>query len=84
LHFETTSRYFPQCETVEKQLKKNYMPDYEKSQKYYTKQDSDIYKKLKPFQAEAVKNAQKLGVFEVNRPEFAKAEIYQIFKAISG
>lgn len=82
LHFEMSSRYFPQCETVEKLLQKNYLSDYEKSQKYYTKQDNDIYKKLKPLQREAIKNAAKLGNFEFDNPQSAKAEMYQIFEEL--
>jgi hypothetical protein len=82
LHFEATSRYFPQCETVEKLLQKNHLTDYEKSQKYYTKRDNDIYKKLKPLQQEAIKNAAKLGDFEFDNPQLAKAEMYQIFESL--
>ncbi|QHI35817.1 hypothetical protein IMCC3317_11650 [Kordia antarctica] len=46
LHFEKTAKLFTDCNSAEKQLKK-YLKDYEKTQKYFTKQDNDIYLKLK-------------------------------------
>lgn len=46
LHFEKTSKLFTDCNSAEKQLKKH-LTDYEKTRKYFTKQDNDIYLKLK-------------------------------------
>jgi len=46
LHFEKTAKLFTNCNSVEKQLKK-YLKDYQKTYKYFTKQDNDIYLKLK-------------------------------------
>ena len=46
LHFERTSKLFTDCNSAEKQLKKH-LTDYEKTRKYFTKQDNDIYLKLK-------------------------------------
>ena len=54
LHFEPTSKYFDSCEGAEKQLKKH-LKDYEKTQRYYTKQDNDIFLRLKPNLANALK-----------------------------
>ncbi len=65
LHFETTSKYFDNCEKVTKQLKKH-LSDYTKTQIYYTKQDNDIYLRLKPFLNEALSNANKLECFNFN------------------
>ncbi|MGB0862821.1 MAG: RloB family protein [Saprospiraceae bacterium] len=81
LHFEATGRYFSQCETATSSLKKH-VSDYQKSQKYYTKRDNDIYKKLLPFQAKAITNATKLGEFTLENPKTAKAEIYQVFQLL--
>ncbi len=75
LHFQTTTRYFSKCKDAEKQLKK-YLPDYKKNQKYFTKQDNDIYLKLKPRLQTALSNTKnnqrnnleniKRGICEMN------------------
>ncbi|MEZ4884289.1 MAG: RloB family protein [Chitinophagales bacterium] len=82
LHFESTSKYYSKCDDAGKELKKKYLADYEKSQKYYKKRDNDIYSQLKPHQKTAVENAQKLGDFDFEDPESAKAEIYKIFELL--
>ena len=45
LHFEATVKFYSTYDEMLKQLKKH-LPDYEKTQKYYTKQDKDIYLRL--------------------------------------
>lgn len=82
LHFKETGKYYAKCEDAEKVLKKSHLKDYEKTQKYYKKKNNDIYKKLKPQQIEAKKNAKKLGDFDFKNPESAKAEIYKVFDII--
>lgn len=77
LHFETTSKYFDTCDNASKQLKK-YLSDYNKSQQYFTKQDNDIYLKLKPFLTTAIANANKLNKFDFENPNTALAQM-QIF-----
>jgi uncharacterized protein YpiB (UPF0302 family) len=82
LHFETTSKYYENCEKVIAQLKKrNYLSDYEKSQKYYTKQDNDIYLKLRPHLKTAINNCNKLGVFEFENPHSGLSQMQLIFEA---
>lgn len=80
--FEPTSRYYSKCEDAAKELKKKYLPDYEKSQKYYKKRNNTIYSCLKPYQKTEIENAQKLGDFDFQEPESAKAEIYKIFEIL--
>lgn len=80
LHFEATSKYFDTCEDAEKQLKK-YLKDYEKTQKYYTKQDNDLYIKLKPNLADALKNAKALNLFDNENPSKAMSEMQLFFEA---
>jgi hypothetical protein len=46
LHFEKTAKLFTDCNSAENQLKK-YLKDYEKTRKYFIKQDNDIYLKLR-------------------------------------
>mgnify|MGYP000712367012 CR=1 FL=1 len=58
LHFEQTTKYFPKCLEAEKRLRKQ-LADYEKTRKYFTKQDNDIYLKLKSKLPSALKNSKK-------------------------
>lgn len=81
LHFEASSKYFDTCYTAEKQLKKH-LKDYEKTQKFQTKQNQDIYLILKPFLANAIYNSKKLQPIEENNPYKATAEMYKIFDAL--
>ena len=80
LHFEATSKYFTDCEGAENQLKKH-LPDYEKTQRYFTKQDNDIYLRLKPNLAFALKNAKSLGLFDVENPNRGMSEMQLFFEA---
>ncbi len=81
LHFEDTSRLFTNCIEVEKQLKK-YLKNYEKTQKYYTKQDKDIYLVLKPKLRDALKNAKKLGQFNIKDSNKAMTEMQLFFETV--
>ena len=58
LHYESISKYFPKCSNAEKQFKKH-LKDYKKTQKYFTKQNSDIYLKLKSNLSTALANTLK-------------------------
>jgi RloB-like protein len=80
LHFETTTKYFDACEGAENQLKKR-LKDYEKTQKYYTKQDNDIYLRLKPYLSDALKNAKALKSFDATKPYKGLSEIHLFFEA---
>lgn len=80
LHFEKTSKYFNNCASTEKQLK-SHLKDYEKSKKYYTKQDNDIYLKLKPHLNTAIKNATFLGSFNEKEPNSAMSEMELFYNA---
>ncbi len=79
LHFEKTSKLFDTCAKAEIELEKH-LKDYGKSQKYYTKQDDDIYVKLKPFLKAAIKNSTSLGQFDLDEPTKAICEMYLLFK----
>ncbi len=78
LHFEKTSKLFDTCSKAESRLK-NYLEDYEKTQKYFTKQDNDIYLKLKPYLTEAIGNAKSLGQFDFEDPMKAICEMHLLF-----
>lgn len=79
LHFEKTSKYFDTCDSASRQLKKH-LTDYNKSQQYFTKQDNDIYLKLKPFLNKAILNANKLKEFDFENPHTAIAQMQLFFE----
>lgn len=79
LHFERTTKYFDTCQGAEKQLTK-YLKDYEKTQKYYTKQGNDIYLRLKPHLSEALKNTKALKLFDAENPNKAMSEMQLFFE----
>jgi RloB-like protein len=78
LHFEPTGKYYTDFESAEKQLLR-YLPDYEKTQKYFTKENNDIYQKLKPKLHIAIINSKKLGIFDFENLFAAKSEMYLFF-----
>jgi hypothetical protein len=80
LHHEETSKYFHSCSSVENHLKKH-LKDYEKTQKYFTKENNDIYKRLRPLLNVAIKHSKKLGDFNLNQPVAAMAELHHFFEA---
>lgn len=81
LHYEETSKYFSDCDSTTKRLKK-YLPDYDKSEKYYTKQGNDIYLKLKSLMPAAIINAQKLPEFDINNPNRGMTQMQLIISAL--
>ena len=82
LHFVDTSRAFNNCEEAQKLLSK-YIEGYEKTEKFYKNPQNDLYKRLKDLQVTAIKNAQKLGIFDADEPANSKAEIYQIITCLT-
>lgn len=80
LHFKKTSKYFMYCSSVEAELKKH-LKDYEKTQKYFTRQNDDIYFKLKPYLKTALQNAMALGTFDNENPQKAMCEMELLFQS---
>jgi hypothetical protein len=80
LHFEKTSKCFNTCSSAETQLKK-YMPNYEKTQKFFTKQNDDIYLKLKPNLKTGLANSIALGNFDNENPKKAMCEMELLFQS---
>ena len=79
LHFEKTQKCFGSCTGAETQLK-THLNDYEKTQKYFKKQDDDIYLKLKPDLKTAVENSLALGRFDAENPTKAMCEMALLFE----
>lgn len=80
LHFEKTSKLFDTCDKAENQLKKH-LKDYEKTQKYFTKQDNDIYLKLRPLLKTAISNSSNLGEFDLDEQTKAICEMFLLFES---
>lgn len=78
LHFEKTSKLFTDCSSAEKQLKKHLI-DYEKTRKYFTKQDNDIYLKLKHKLSDAKVNTKNLKFDKYNTSK-AICEMNSLFE----
>ncbi len=81
LHFESTAKFFFNCNGAEKQLK-NYLKDYEKTEKYFTKENNDIYLRLNPNLKNALNNANNLGKFNIKDPNIAICEMQLFFEAV--
>ena len=81
LHYEQTTRYFHKCSSAEKQLKKH-LPDYEKTRKFFTKQNQDIYLRLKSNLKTAILNAQRVQRNDLDNLEKAICEMNLFFNVI--
>jgi RloB-like protein len=79
LHFEPTAKYFDTCAGAEFQLKKH-LKNYEKTQRFFTKHNDDIYLKLKPFLPKAIANATALGHFDPYNSKKAICEMFSLFQ----
>ncbi len=77
LHYRETHKYFPDCNNVTEELK-HYLTDYEKTERYYKKNNNDIYKQLKPYQLTAIVNSSNLGNFNFEKPEKTISEMNKI------
>ncbi|KAA6302354.1 MAG: hypothetical protein EZS26_001467 [Candidatus Ordinivivax streblomastigis] len=83
LHFEATSKYFESYGKLLPILKKHKrLSDYEKTEKYYTKQNHDIYLKLKPYLFNTIENANKLKVFDFEAPQSGLSQMQLMLSEI--
>lgn len=80
LHFEENIDIFKNCNEATLLLKK-YLIGYKKTQKYFTKQDDDIYLKLKPNLENAFNNASALALFDTKNPYKGLSEMQLFFEA---
>ncbi|MBU2045102.1 MAG: RloB domain-containing protein, partial [Bacteroidetes bacterium] len=77
--FDKTTKIFDTCLKAENQLK-IHLKDYDKTQKYFTKQDNDIYLKLKPYIKTAISNSFSLGQFDLQETNKSVCEMYLLFR----
>jgi len=81
LHFEYTTQLFSNCGEAERKLRK-YITGYVKSEKFFTKQDNDIYLRLKSKLSDAISNSKKIGPFKKESPNRGLTEMYKLFETI--
>ena len=81
IHFNFQSPHFTNCSEAEK-LVKLHLLDYSKTQKYFTKQDHDIYLKIRKDLPTAIKNSKKLGEFNPENPHKGFSDMHKIFKEL--
>lgn len=79
LHFEKKSKPFNNCSSVENRLK-THLKDYEKTRNYYTKQNHDIYLKLKSKLNDALSNSKTINTFNSSNPEQSICEMHLLFE----
>lgn len=83
LHQKYTAQYHPKCKPIRNLLgKSNMLPGYAKTEKYYKNAKTNIYQRLRNYLDTACQNGEKLGNFDPNYPESAKAETFKIFKIL--
>lgn len=78
LHFQYTKRFYKNYKSLLPSLQK-YLPDYEKTEKYFVRTNPDIYKRLKDKLQTAITNSEKSGEFDFENIETGMAEMYKIF-----
>lgn len=78
LHFKYSKKNYKDCDETGKDLKKEF-PLYEKTEKFYKKNNSDIYSSLKDKLPTAIKHAIKLGKFDIQNPNNPVCEIHRLF-----
>ena len=81
LHYKNTSKVFTACADAEKQVSQH-LKGYEKTKKFFTKSNNDIYKQLKPYLQTAVSNATALGTFDAKDYSKAKCEMPLLFNTL--
>ena len=79
IHFEHIAAQFSNCESAIKKLKKH-LTDYQKTERYFTKQDNDIYLKLKIQLPTAKSNSKKMASFDRASPYSGLTEMYKLFE----
>ncbi len=79
LHYTQTTRYYNLCSNVVNELEKH-LADFSKTLNYFTKQNNDIYLRLKPYLKSAISNSKLTGRFESENPCKGLSEMYKFFE----
>lgn len=81
LHFVETKDYYKNYQEVVDELRQ-FLRNYGKTRKYFTREGRDIYYRLKPHLDFAIKNARDLGKFEEEEPAKAMCEMDELFDVL--
>ena len=81
LHFRKTTKIFTACADAEREVSQ-YLKGYEKTEKFFKKNNNDIYKQLKPHLKTAKENATALGKFDTHNHSKAMCEMPLLFKTL--
>ena len=81
LHFRKTTKIFTACADAEREVSQ-YLKGYEKTEKFFKKNNNDIYKQLKPHLKTAKENATVLGSFDTYNHSKAMCEMHLLFKTL--
>lgn len=79
-HFEDTCKNFSDCTAAQHQLEKK-LKGYAKTQAYFTKQDQDIYLRLKPHLQAALTNAKKCKAVADRLPSNSSSQMHLFFES---
>ena len=81
LHFKFTTKYYNSCDNVILDLKKHtVLKAYSKSRKFFTKEGSDIYLRLKPYLKTAMNNSSKFQKFDFDNPNKGLSQMNIFFE----
>ena len=81
LHFRQTNRYYDSCDSLMHDLKRiDALSDYDKSEKFYTRLNQDIYLRLKPFLGTAIIHSNRLGDFDLSNPDTGISQMQLLFE----
>ena len=74
-----TNDYYKNYQEVLGELRVH-LKGYDKTRKYFMRPGKDIYRRLKPYLKDAIKNAGELGEFDEQNPTKANCEMDVLFK----
>ncbi len=81
LHFEYTAKEFAHCQSAENLLKRH-IADYDKSKEFFTKQNHDMYLRLKPHLQAALQHSKRLPAFSPEEPHQSISEMHKLFEEL--
>jgi hypothetical protein len=77
-HYVATTKSFANCDEAGKNLTKH-IKDYTKTEKFFVKQNDDIYIKLRPRLEDAIASSRKMPAFDKDSPYSGLTEMHKLF-----
>ena len=82
-HVKDTGKYYPDCAAVIAELRKyNPLKEYTKTEKYFIRNNPNIYERLRPHLFDALTFARKRGSYNPQSPQKGVAELYKLFELL--